>query len=183
MKLTKKAAGVLVVAMSLPASAGIAAAQGAPEKAKPTYVGSAKCKMCHLSQHKTWAASKHAAAFATLKPEEQAKKDCVTCHAVGVEEKAGALAMAEQAVGCESCHGPGSLYGAKDVMNKQKFTADPDGMRKMWTSMGLVEPTEATCKGCHNEKSPNYKGFDFAKASAAIKHWKDPAPAAPAAGK
>lgn len=188
--LTKKVmAIVLAAAVCVATSASIAAAQGAAadKPAKPTYIGAAKCKMCHLAQHKVWAASKHAVAFAALKPEEQAKKECATCHAVGVEEKAGALAMAEQNVGCESCHGPGSQYGNKDVMNKAKFTADPEGMRKMWASMGLVKPTEATCKGCHNEKSPNFKPpFDFAKASTAIKHWKDkPAPAAatPAAGK
>jgi hypothetical protein len=35
---------------------------------------------------------------------------------------------------------------------------------------GLVMPTEETCKTCHNEKSPTFKGFDFAKYSEMIAH-------------
>ena len=173
------AAGLAVV-IGLTATATFANGQTA---AKPTYVGSAKCKMCHMTQHKTWAASKHAAAFTALKPEEAAKKECITCHVTGLSDKAGDLTRVEDAVGCERCHGPGSLYGVKTVMDRKKFTADPAGTRKEWAAAGLVMPNEATCKSCHNEKSPNFKGFDFAKASAAIKHWKDkPAAQAPAAG-
>ena len=29
---------------------------------------------------------------------------------------------------------------------------------------GLKNPDEALCKTCHNDKSPTFKGFDFAKA-------------------
>lgn len=149
------------------------------EDAKPTYIGSAKCKMCHISQHKTWTASAHSTAFARLTPEDAKKADCLACHTTGFV--AATAAYNEEGIGCESCHGPGSVYAAKDVMNKEKFKADPEGMRKIWKAGGLVTPVEATCKGCHNEKSPNYKPFDFAKASAAIKHWKDKAAAPPAA--
>ena len=28
-----------------------------------------------------------------------------------------------------------------------------------------------TCRGCHNEKSPNFKGFDFKPMSETIAHW------------
>jgi hypothetical protein len=56
-------------------------------------------------------------------------------------------------------------------MDKKKFTADPEGTRKEWKAAGLVIPTEATCKGCHNEKSPHFKGFDFKTMSEKIKHW------------
>jgi hypothetical protein len=37
-------------------------------------------------------------------------------------------------------------------------------------SVGLVMPTEETCVKCHNEKSPSFKGFDFATASKKIAH-------------
>lgn len=172
----------IVVAFALAAvwAAGLAGAEGTGAAAKPAYIGSVKCKMCHLAQHKTWAASKHAAAFAALKPEDTKKKECVSCHVTGLTEEAGAMKWMEEDVGCESCHGPGSLYAVKASMDKKRFEADPEGTRKFWASQGLVKPIEATCKGCHNEKSPNFKGFDFAKASTAIKHWKDKA-AAPAA--
>ena len=168
--------GALGLAIAL--TAALAAGE---EAAKPTYIGSAKCKMCHITQHKTWTASKHATAFTALKPEEMKKRECVMCHVTGLASKEGELAYAEEGVGCETCHGPGSLYGTKTSMDKKKFQADPEGTRKAWKAAGLVNPTEATCKGCHNEKSPNFKGFDFAKASASIKHWKDK-PATPAPG-
>ena len=35
---------------------------------------------------------------------------------------------------------------------------------------GLISPTEAVCKKCHNSESPNFKGFDFAKYKAKITH-------------
>jgi len=34
-----------------------------------------------------------------------------------------------------------------------------------------VIPDETTCTGCHNSKSPTFKGFDFATAKEKIKHW------------
>jgi hypothetical protein len=167
----------LAIAVFVALSVSLAAAA---EGAKPTYIGSAKCKMCHISQHKTWAASKHAAAVSVLKPEELKKADCMGCHTVGFDAATGAAA--EEAVGCESCHGPGSIYGVKENMSKEKVKADPEAAKKFWMANGMVKPGEATCKGCHNEKSPTFKGFDFAKASTAIKHWKDKAAEAAPAG-
>src|SRR5512145_3258941 len=90
----------LAIAFSLTVSAVRSDAQteakapAAQEKpaAKPSYIGSAKCKMCHIAQHKAWAASKHAAAFAALKPDEAKKKECVGCHVVGLTEQGGTLA-------------------------------------------------------------------------------------------
>lgn len=143
-----------------------------PKKATPTFIGSAKCKMCHLKEHKTWAATAHATAFTKLKPEEAKKAECIGCHVTGLATGAEPT-YKEEGVGCEACHGPGSLYGVKEVMDKAKAKADPEGSKKLWASLGLVTPNEASCKGCHNEKSPTFKGFDFAKASAAIKHWAD----------
>ena len=61
---------------------------------------------------------------------------------------------------CEACHGPGGDYWKMDVM-KDKAKA---------TAAGLVMPTEATCKGCHNPESPTFKSFDFAAMSAKIAH-------------
>ena len=163
---------------------GVAGAEARAEDApKPTYIGSAKCKMCHIEQHKVWVGSKHATACSALKPEEASKAECAPCHTTGFAMKADAVVSAEAAVGCESCHGPGSLYAAKGVKDKKAFKADPEGSRKAWIAAGLVIPTEATCTGCHNEKSPTFKGFEAATAMAAIKHWDAKAPAqTPAAG-
>lgn len=114
------------------------------------YVGEAKCKTCHKAQHESWAATKHANAWAALKPEEQKKAECVECHSVGKTETDSLLVN----VGCESCHGPGSEYKAMKTM-KDKALA---------TAAGLLPINEATCVRCHNKKSPTFKGFNFAEA-------------------
>ena len=43
----------------------------AQASAEPTYVGAKKCKMCHLTEYKSWEKTKHAAAFDLLKDNEK----------------------------------------------------------------------------------------------------------------
>ena len=144
------------------------------------YIGAAKCKMCHNKpetgkQYDIWKASGHAKAFETLKGAEaikigQAKgiadpsKDqkCLKCHSTYHSVKADAIETltATEGVSCESCHGPGSLYKVATIMKDQKAAM----------AKGLVMPTEATCKKCHNPESPNFKGFNFKEYAAKIAH-------------
>jgi hypothetical protein len=35
---------------------------------------------------------------------------------------------------------------------------------------GMTLPEEKVCKTCHNEESPNYKGFNYAEYVAKISH-------------
>jgi hypothetical protein len=135
------------------------------------YVGQAKCKVCHMNEHKIWAASKHANAFNVLKPEDQAKPECLSCHTTG-QGKTAAAGADLKGVQCESCHGPGSAYKAVTIMSKSKYAADRTAARAAAVAAGLVVPDEATCKSCHNEKSPTFKGFDYAAMKEKIKHWK-----------
>jgi len=135
------------------------------------YVGQAKCKVCHMNEHKTWAASKHANAFTVLKPEDQAKPECLSCHTTG-QGKTAAAGADLKGVQCESCHGPGSAYKAVTIMSKSKYAADRTAAHAAAVAAGLVVPDEATCKTCHNEKSPTFKGFDYATMKEKIKHWK-----------
>src|SRR3990172_3494458 len=111
---------------------------------EPAYVGVAKCKVCHVRQHKVWGESEHAKAFEILKPEEQKDPKCLTCHVTGYQtlrEFKSELA----GVQCEACHGPGSVY------IKIHTKKDKEGARKA----GLVtRPDPESCKTCHNEKSP-----------------------------
>jgi len=134
------------------------------------YAGAAKCKTCHLKEFNTWAASPHAKAFEKLSPEDRKKPECVGCHVTGLGKPAAPGALLE-GVQCESCHGPGSLYKAVTIMSKKAYETDREGSHKKALEAGLIIPTEATCKGCHNEKSPNYKPFDFKTYSEKIKHW------------
>ncbi len=115
--------------------------------AAPTYIGVDKCKLCHKIQFDSWAKTKHAKAFDSLKPEEKAKKECVECHTT-----AGRVDL--PGVQCEACHGPGNDYKTLAVM-KDKAKA---------IAAGLKMPTEKDCVVCHNKKSPTFKGFNFTEA-------------------
>jgi len=153
--------GAIVAGLLAAESAGAAPAQ---------YAGAAKCKTCHLKEYTTWAASPHATAFERLSPEERKKPECVGCHVTG-SGKPTMPGAALEGVQCEACHGPGSLYKAVSIMSKKAYETDREGAHKKALEAGLILPTEATCKGCHNEKSPNYKPFDFKTYSEKIKHW------------
>ncbi len=101
------------------------AAAAAVAKVEPTYVGTGRCKICHDSdnlgnQYRIWALSPHAKAVQVLAGERgravaqklgidnaQESLACLRCHTTGggANEKTRA-----EGVGCEACHGPGSVY-------------------------------------------------------------------------
>ncbi|MBI4168514.1 MAG: hypothetical protein HY510_01100 [Acidobacteria bacterium] len=139
--------------------------------AEAQYVGQSKCKACHLNEHKAWAANAHARAIEVLKPEERTRAECLGCHTTGYGKPAAA-GTDLNGVQCEACHGPGSLYKSMDVMSKSKYQADRASAHATAVRAGLLGPDEKTCTSCHNQKSPNFKGFDFASAKEKIKHWK-----------
>lgn len=85
-----------------------------------SYVGNDRCVGCHQSAAEVWDHSKHSHAYEAL--ENIAKRptlrnfdpECVVCHVVGFGIQTG-YTTAERTphlknVGCESCHGPGSLH-------------------------------------------------------------------------
>ncbi len=169
------------------------------QDAKFEYVGSAKCKMCHKHQFGAWEKGLHIGAMETLKSEQSKKiaeemklnvpawqaPECLSCHATGFgsggfevkDEKFWAQTTDKgkptkdvkrmtglKGVGCEGCHGPGSEYKSKKVM-KAITVGTTDG-----ASVGLIEPNEALCISCHNEKSPTYKKFVFAERIKEVAH-------------
>jgi hypothetical protein len=84
-------------------------------RAAAGYAGSASCVACHPSAARSWQNSRHAHAFTSLL-DQRADMDpkCISCHTVGFGRPSGYrrdLAGSRLAeVGCESCHGPGSLH-------------------------------------------------------------------------
>jgi len=125
------------------------------EKAKYEYVGAKKCKICHKKDgiHPSWLETKHAKAWESLKPEDQKKEECVACHTTGTTAKGVLL----EGVQCEVCHGAGSAYKKKSIMeDREKAMAN-----------GLLIPDEKTCLKCHNENVPeefrSKEKFDFEK--------------------
>lgn len=145
------------------------------------YIGANKCKMCHNKtatgkQYDTWKAGPHAKAYESLASEASMKiakergiadpqKDagCLKCHATTghIDAKLATASIQEtEGVSCESCHGPGSKYKVNSIMKDQAKAIEN----------GLIVPTEEMCVTCHNEESPTYKGFDYAKYLAKIAH-------------
>jgi hypothetical protein len=146
--------------------------------AEHEFVGSKKCRVCHMKQYKSWEATAMATTFAALEPGEraEAKKaagldpakdyttdtECIPCHVTGYG-KAGGFVDIETTptlagVGCEWCHGAGGTYLEPEYMslkNKEYKKAD-------LVAVGLVDKvTEAQCLSCHNDKSPTFKEFTF----------------------
>ncbi len=149
------------------------------------YVGAAKCKTCHRKpetgeQYPIWENSAHSKAYETLASDEakviavekgidnpQTAAQCLECHVTAYDADASLLGTKysiEDGVGCESCHGPGGEYYKKKTM-ESITKGEIDG-----ASVGLLVPDEATCTSCHNERSPNFDGFDFEARKAEIAH-------------
>jgi len=158
-----------------------------------SYVGVDRCKTCHRKpdqgeQLKIWENSAHAKAFKTLKSEEAQKiakekglkvaaheaPECLSCHVTGYDAEPAMLGKkfnVEDGVQCETCHGPGSKYRKKKIMEDRQASIDA-GMTPILVSDGTAKKQ---CVECHNEKSPTFKGFDFDKMWKEIAH---PVPAA-----
>jgi DmsE family decaheme c-type cytochrome len=97
-----------------------------------TYVGSEKCISCHVSQGETFAKTTMGRIFLKNPRSEQEK------------------------LGCEACHGPGSVHvakkGAEDDGLEGIFTFDADSPRS-------IPERNAKCLTCHeNDKRTHWKG-------------------------
>jgi len=156
-------------------------------QSKSTFVGAKKCGMCHKkddggNQLKIWEGSKHSKAFEVLKTAEADKiaaekgfktkaaetPACLICHVTGSDLDAKMLDKGfkiEDGVQCETCHGAGSEYKAKKVMENHAKAVE-NGLREFKDEAAI----KALCVTCHNAESPTSKSFDFAKSWEKIKH-------------
>jgi hypothetical protein len=167
-----------------------AASQG-DTKSAYSYVGTKKCKKCHLDTHKSWATTKMATAFETLQPgkataakakfgldadvdyTENAK--CLVCHTTGYGKAGGyrtpdpedkrAVRKAKDfhGVGCESCHGPGSEY--VKVFEEIDESQRSYSVQELY-AVGMRKVDKAGCLECHNDKGPTFNAddpFDYDK--------------------
>jgi hypothetical protein len=143
-----------------------------------SYVGAAKCKMCHRTekqgqQFPLWEARKHSKSFQALttdKAKEIAQgagidnpaesPQCFKCHAPLAEK---APELKEEGVGCEACHGPGSAYKKLSIM-KDHAEAVKNGMKEY----GSADDIKTQCLKCH--ENAHGKSFDFASAWEKVKH-------------
>ncbi len=133
-------------------------------RAAASYVGSEKCLACHKNAAASWAASAHSHAFSTLIARKaDADPKCIACHTVGFGSASGYRREFADAklvnVGCESCHGPGSLHvREREGDTSIHFTFRPlDG---------------GDCVKCHYGEFS--RPFDFKEMWPPVKHGKDP---------
>lgn len=119
------------------------------------FLGSESCKGCHPDAYGAWRASKHARSMESLTAEQQKEARCTTCHAPNLADQAMA------SIGCETCHGGGQYYAPAYVMK------DPELARLV----GLVDPSEKSCRSCHEPSSPSLRPFQFAEKLKAMDHW------------
>jgi DnaJ-class molecular chaperone len=159
------ACGILLGCVLMAAATVPARAQAA------SYVGVDKCKLCHLEQYNVWKSTRHSHALEAL-GDSKSKPECLPCHTTAVNGSKDPSATDLSNVQCEACHGPGSRYKNPLLMSKGKFTANREQARQAVVAAGLVLPDEKVCLGCHNSKSPTFKGFDYASSREKIKHWK-----------
>jgi hypothetical protein len=182
----KRLAAVMVAVV------GVAAYGQAPDPS--LYVGVKSCGMCHKKEESgnqlaKWQESKHAKAYETLASAEakevgkklgiddpQKSGKCLKCHATaynfGETDMANEKLPVTDGVSCESCHGPGKNYKAKEVMKD----------RQQCIQNGMVYPATKSCDKCHNDTSPTWKadrytkadgsktGFDVEQATKKIEH-------------
>ena len=159
-----------------------AAAQNSPA-GEPAHTGVKKCKMCHNTvklggvEYKQWEKSKHAKTYellATDKAKELAAKmgvkdpqndeKCLKCHITTL--KFTSPEQRAEGVGCERCHGPGSLYNATKTM-KDHAASVAAGMRDLKDPDADKQTAkiETLCRECHGlehkDENPAAKEFNF----------------------
>ena len=131
----------------------------------PVFVGSERCLSCHPTAAKVWEGSAHHHAYQTLvdakRPSNrQYDPECIVCHTIGFGYQSGFKSAAEtpklENVGCESCHGPGSLHSNNP--------ADPEQLKRMnpWKAPPGEKPEEKkrrerriddACQKCHDPEN------------------------------
>jgi len=156
---TRRSVQALLLVALLPAAALAAAtemrsAPGLAPHGSGTNVGPETCKACHPAAYEIWRAGPHARALDGLPAQSRKDPRCIACHGPDADEGLAGVT-------CEACHGPGRAYSAPYVMR------DPELARLV----GLTDPREQTCLGCHGEATPSLVRFDYAKKLPRIDHW------------
>ncbi|VTS01220.1 multiheme c-type cytochrome [Tuwongella immobilis] len=161
------------------------------------FVGSQACQSCHVNEYAIWADSKHAKAYealstiATKPANRNFDGECIICHTVGFAFEGGFVDMTTtpqlKGVGCENCHGPGSLHVAEP--RNQAFYAAlspwkvnpkdrlPEVARMMHASANLTTDekrtlgrVDETCQKCHDTDNDPHFRLEDAKYWPSIVH-------------
>jgi cytochrome c554/c'-like protein len=111
------------------------------------YIGVEACTECHQEERDVWNKTPHAHAYKTLVDGfKEYNLECVGCHVTGYGKAGGSTVTHVDKlidVGCEVCHGPGSLHAKK-----------PDAK-----GLVVLKPEAKGCvEQCHHP--PHVDGFD-----------------------
>lgn len=120
-----------------------------PPENGPTYVGSDACRSCHAPAYRWWSNHLHGRAYQTLVDRHREYNlQCVSCHVTGYGRPGGSTVTHNLEgklvnVGCESCHGPGSLHAANGRAPIERAVP------------------EEVCAGCHNNEHSDHFDYDI----------------------
>ncbi len=165
---------------------GLSALPGTAAADTARFEGYKVCIKCHDTHEKPWRDTAHARAFDSLKagsgrearlkadldPDKDytADSDCLGCHTTGYGKPGGyavdlpkARARRLAGVGCESCHGAGSLYREihSDAEHRLKLEAESTDRSELVAAGQNFDFADA-CAGCHL----NYEGSPWQHAKA-----------------
>ena len=122
----------------------------APEVTPAAYVGTAACTGCHPAATEAWNRSGHAKALSTLtEAQHGSDPECLTCHVKGFRQPGGWAGKSTPEldnVGCEACHGPGSVHAAAPAgTGARRYKGAPAGTGA------------SACLTCHTrDNSPDF---------------------------
>jgi len=125
-----------------------------PGTSSASLLSAAACAGCHPGQHAEWAASRHAAAWTNgifrREYRDFPRAWCVRCHAPltpqVAEVRGGGGPLADEGVGCASCH----VRGGRIVAREQRRGSPHQTLAR--ADFG----GPATCAGCHQFEFPMF---------------------------
>ncbi|HEY7312452.1 MAG TPA: multiheme c-type cytochrome [Gemmataceae bacterium] len=141
-----------------------------PGDGVPTYIGSEACGKCHVSAYEVWEKSDHSHAYKTLVKAHhpslrQYDGECIVCHTVGFGYNGGFTDDKKTAklknVGCESCHGPGSLHAKnpKDREWQQRMNQPWRGAKDANAKTRAIDNFCMTCHDTDNDVTWIHNAF------------------------
>jgi hypothetical protein len=139
--------------------------QAAAKGKIPKYVGTERCAKCHVAAEKVWKSTPHSHAYKTLVDAKRPSNreydpECIVCHTVGFGYESGFTSASKTSklknVGCESCHGPGSLHSnnpsdlaLRASMNPWKAPAGETEVLKA----RRIRRIDDACQKCHDPEN------------------------------
>lgn len=132
-----------------------------PGNGLPHYVGTEACKKCHEHAYEVWKGTPHSHAYKTLVDAQhpslrQYDGECIVCHTVGFGYKTGFTNEKDTPkllnVGCESCHGPGSLHvkNPENPIWRERMNLPWLDARKKGNAEAKNKAIERYCVTCHD---------------------------------